>query len=468
MAKIQTLLLVVLTLSSFVQAKPFTLDKDLTPYRLDLTPVDDTPGAKAISMQGVTIEQGHYFYVKGHSMTQPIDVILEAPEDQNLSLEIFLSTWSTPVRSGQTGRQGLVTQQFTAYGEFGIRVSGPSVGIPYLLTVYAHPEVVPALDSPFTSKETNLKESQVDTVASDAVTPDSTPGTPSGTETQGDQTLIYVVIGLLVIIIVLLVILMLKKRGTTAVLLIGLLTPLGLVFQPSPVQAEDNAPAEGYDYRNLRPTGGIFEQAPPASSWSGMSTEQADKVWDGGLKTLDYLKKIKEGMDAWEAYQSLDSCMRIASPPNTPLVPSFCAAKPAGRDRNDGGSFIVTSDPSCSQCFTDARMAFNKARLDLEKLRVIYSCTKKMSNAALAAGDNMAGVHGYAGIIWQGQRKQITQAVDKMEQAYDTKYPELMKNLQRSMMDMALCEAEFGTPDWYDRVGFIYFEYMSDAYKRKD
>lgn len=91
-----------------------------------------------------------------------------------------------------------------------------------------------------------------------------------------------------------------------------------------------------------------------------------------------------------------------------------------------------------------------------------------MSNAALAAGDNMAGVHGYAGIIWQGQRKQITQAVDKMEQAYDTKYPELMKNLQRSMMDMALCEAEFGTPDWYDRVGFIYFEYMSDAYKRKD
>lgn len=125
MAKIQTLLLVVLTLSSFVQAKPFTLDKDLTPYRLDLTPVDDTPGAKAISMQGVTIEQGHYFYVKGHSMTQPIDVILEAPEDQNLSLEIFLSTWSTPVRSGQTGRQGLVTQQFTAYGEFGIRVSGP-------------------------------------------------------------------------------------------------------------------------------------------------------------------------------------------------------------------------------------------------------------------------------------------------------------------------------------------------------
>ena len=60
---------------------------------------------------------------------------------------------------------------------------------PYLLTVYAHPEVVsPHWTALYASKETNLKESQVDTVASDAVTPDSTPGTPSGTETQGDQT----------------------------------------------------------------------------------------------------------------------------------------------------------------------------------------------------------------------------------------------------------------------------------------
>jgi hypothetical protein len=34
--------------------------------------------------------------------------------------------------------------------------------------------------------------------------------------------------------------------------------------------------------------------------------------------------------------------------------------------------------------------------------------------------------------------------------------------------DMAICEAQYGTPDWYDRFGFIYFEFMRDAYKRKD
>ncbi|MBK8971298.1 MAG: hypothetical protein IPM37_08030 [Hahellaceae bacterium] len=456
MAKIQTVVLVLCFLGGLAHAKPFTLEKDLKPYRLDLSAVEEVKGAKAVSMQGVTIDKGHYFYVKGHGMTQPIDVILEAPEDRNLKLETYLSTWSTPVRSGETGTQGLVTQQFTAYGEFGIHVSGPKTGIPYLLTVYAHPEVVPDLGSPFTVQEKDVKTAPAELQTATAPTEKS------------DQTLIYVVIGLLVVIIALLVVLVLKKRGTTAALLIGTLVPMSLLMQPRQVQAEENAPAEGYDYRNLRPSSGNFEQPPSESSWSGMSTEQADKVWDGGLKTLDYLKKIKEGMDAWEAYQSLDSCMRIASPPNTPLVPSFCAAKPGARDNDGDGIAVVTPDSDCSQCFTDARTAFNKARLDLEKLRVIYSCTKKMSNAALAAGDNMSGVHGYAGVVWQGLRYDISQSVEKMEKAYDTKYPELMKNLQRSMMDMALCEAEFGTPDWYDRVGFIYFEYMSDAYKRKD
>ena len=39
-----------------------------------------------------------------------------------------------------------------------------------------------------------------------------------------------------------------------------------------------------------------------------------------------------------------------------------------------------------------------------------------------------------------------------------------MKTLKDSMVDMAICEAEFGTPDWYDRFGFIYYEFMKVRY----
>lgn len=30
------------------------------------------------------------------------------------------------------------------------------------------------------------------------------------------------------------------------------------------------------------------------------------------------------------------------------------------------------------------------------------------------------------------------------------------------------CEREFGMTDWYQRFGFMYFEFMNDKYKRTD
>lgn len=438
-----------LVFSSSALGKPFTLDEAIEPYRLDLTAVESRPGSKAVGVQGVTVEKGHYFYVKGHGMTQPVDVILEAPEDRNLSLEIFLSTWQQPVRTGNTQDKGITTHKLTAYGEFGIRVTGPSVGTPYLLSVHAHPEVTPTLANPFKPAETPSSS--------------NTGAIPSADVSDQNGMLLYAVIGLLVVVIVLLAALLLKKRSA-AVILLGLCLASWVSLTPSPAEAAAGETAADYDYDNLRVRAGGFEQPPPASSWSGMSTEQANQVWDGGVKTIEYLKKLKEG---WDAYQSLDGCMSIDSPPEMPLVPSFCAV-PAGMEDSDGGSYIMNSGQDCSQCFTDSRMAFNKARLDLEKLRVIYSCTKKMSNAAIAAGDSMSGIHGYSGVVWQGMRYDIVRSVENMEKAYDKKYPELMKTLQNSMVDMAICEAQYGTPDWYDRFGFIYFEFMRDAYKRKD
>lgn len=311
----------------------------------------------------------------------------------------------------------------------------------------AHPDVTPSLTNPFKPAESPKAAS------SSATAPDS------GTGSNG---LLYAVIGLLVLVVALLAALLLKKRSAAGVVL-SVCSASWISVTPSFVEASTTNPA-GYDYANLRVSPGGFEQPPPASSWSGMTTEQADKAWSSGAKTIEYLTKLKEG---WDAYQSLDSCMAIDSPPNMPLVPSFCVVTDDMED-SEGGSHVMNSIQSCSQCFTDSRTAFNKARLDLEKLRVIYSCTKKMSNAAIAAGDSMSGIHGYSGIIWQGMRHDISLSVEKMEKAYDQKYPELMSNLKNSMIDMAICEGQYGTPDWYDRFGFIYFEFMRDAYKRKD
>ncbi len=481
-------------------AKPFTLDEKITPLRLDLQASESRKGSKGALVQGVTIADGHHFYVKGHGMFQPIDVILESPENTSLTLDVFTSTWQSPERTAATASTGLAALKFMAYGEFGLRVTGDRPGEPYLLTVYAASEKLPEFANPFVplgegtdrSGEGAGASSDASMDAGTATKPGSngiavttanpttsssgTAGASNGENaghssadaSHGDASdgslLVYVIIALLVVIIILLAALLLRRGKSTP--LAAVLLPL-LLWQPDPAFAEAASSNPGYGPDHIR-LPGTFEQPPPPEGWSGMSSEDADKQWERGAKTLEYLKKLQEAASAWEAYDSLDSCMRISNPPSMPEVPSFCSEPVVAVEADGMMEYIMRPNRNCATCFTQARLAFNKARLDLEKLRVIYNCTKKMSNAAIAAGDSMSGIHGYSGIIWQGLRYDITQSVDKLEQAYDAKYPELIGKLHAALIEMSACEASFGTEDWYDRFGFIYYEFMKDSYKRKD
>lgn len=456
-------------------AKPFTLDKSIQPMRLELAQVKDQPGWKGGYVQGKLSEQGHYFYVKGHGMLQPIDVILETSENSDAKLEIYLSTWEKPVRQSSTGSKGITAEKFMVYGEFGIKIKGSNIDEPYLLTLAAASESVPALESPFVkSEEAVSNESEPSVPSTDAATESAS------ASQEGSNTLMYVVITLLVVIAVLLLMVVFKinaKKSSHLSFLFCLLMIVGATA-PNKLSADDSNRGEAsHDINNVPEYRSGFLQPPPrAESRSNTPVVQdsdakaLNSLGEIGTKTADYLKSIRDGVAAWEAYQSLDTCMRIASPPNTPTIPSYCAAPVGvvGQRDSQNPEFRINPEASCSECFGDSRAAFNKARLDLEKLRVIYSCTKKMSNAAIAFGDTASGVHGYTGVAWQGIRYDIQQSVDKMEKAYDQKYPELIQNLHRSLIDMSMCEAQYGMEDWYDRIGFIYYEFMSDAYKRKD
>ena len=48
------------------------------------------------------------------------------------------------------------------------------------------------------------------------------------------------------------------------------------------------------------------------------------------------------------------------------------------------------------------------------------------------------------------------------------KYAELIGKLKKSMVQMGVCEDKFGVEDWYDRFGYVYYEFMADKYKRAD
>lgn len=110
----------------------------------------------------------------------------------------------------------------------------------------------------------------------------------------------------------------------------------------------------------------------------------------------------------------------------------------------------------------------NNRRLNLERLRVIYSHSMKKINAGIAFGDNVSGVHGVSGLAWQSQKMIIlTKSIPTLNKAYDDKYAEMIHALEENLRAIENCEAMLGYDNWYNHAGFIYYQFMADKYKRQ-
>ena len=92
----------------------------------------------------------------------------------------------------------------------------------------------------------------------------------------------------------------------------------------------------------------------------------------------------------------------------------------------------------------------------------------KFTNAAVSFGDNVSGVHGVSGLAWQNQKFKILKSVEELKKSYDKKYQELLVEMQKALMELNDCEAEHGIPDWYDRFGYMYYDFTKNQYQRND
>lgn len=139
-------------------------------------------------------------------------------------------------------------------------------------------------------------------------------------------------------------------------------------------------------------------------------------------------------------------------PPGAPTIPVHCE---------------VSGGNACRACYQGAYDKLNFVRHYLEVLRGIYGATKRYTDAAIAFGDSMSGLHGGFGIAWPPQRKGIQDAFEKMGKTYDEKYKGYMEELLEGLQELGACEKQyFDEDDWYSRYGFIYYTYMSDRYRR--
>jgi hypothetical protein len=176
-------------------------------------------------------------------------------------------------------------------------------------------------------------------------------------------------------------------------------------------------------------------------------------VEDAITELQGYLDWLEERRDEWNAIQNFEpgACSPDFSASSGAMMASTCHG-----------------NPECSECYTRAVGELNFIRRQLGRLSCIYANTKNFTTSALAFGDNMSGIHAVTGAAWQSERGGIIEEFNHFKQTYDRKYTDMMGALQRALVSIGTCEAKFGLPDWYQRFGFVYFEFMKDKYKRTD
>lgn len=174
---------------------------------------------------------------------------------------------------------------------------------------------------------------------------------------------------------------------------------------------------------------------------------------EAGLKdTLDYFKDKEptEWKEDWDNLTDEDKEYdEDYDPPGMPEVPLECA-----------------DSSECAACFEPAYERLKSVRIRFEKLRRIYEWTKAYKERAFALGDSAAGIHGFAGLAWVGKRVELERTYKNFEATVEAKYEELLGELRGSLDQIAACEADvYGEEDWYNRFGFIFYQFMAAHYR---
>ncbi len=428
-------------------AQPYTLDKKIKPYKLELKDDKKQKGAQAAVANVTMTKDPHYFYVNGLSMFQFIDVFIFSNfGNPNFKVELVKNTWGDVEESASTGSsdKGVINFKLRTEGDFGFKVIPTGQKINYTIMVYASSPIEAHLGSAFTKvTESDLKGGG-DTSANEGGSASNSGGS--------SNTLLYVLLGVALLVIGFLASRLLSKNKAGMLLLFISLSSTTVGLAQEEVIILDPG-VEEVDLEDIRD-----------ASYGEWLREEAPELIEDGVELLDDFaeryevvedfledsERYKKIRDLYDSYTGLGDCINSVPPPGMPRVPSFC----------------VTEE--CGTCFVNARETFNQNRYSFERLKTIYNCTKTLTDAALSFGDNVSGVHGVSGLAWQSERRKIEKSVKDLQKAYDAKYVELLDKQKQALMDLNNCEAQHGIPDWYDRFGYMYYEFTAMHYKRKD
>jgi|GEM_PF-6601097 len=122
-------------------------------------------------------------------------------------------------------------------------------------------------------------------------------------------------------------------------------------------------------------------------------------------------------------------------------------------------------NPACMACFSEVNSRL-QVRLNMyEKLRIIYSTNKELTDWAIDLGNSMTGWHHLEQAAWFGVKNNIIRAHKEVEDAYRAKYEVFNGRLRDILNDFGDCEAQFGLDNWYDRYGNVLYNSLISTYR---
>ena len=427
-----------LLVSPSLISQPYHIDKSKPePTRLLLFDDPENEGVKLSFHEGELEEESQRFFIKGYSEYQPVDIFLFSVEEGvDLELEVVLATWNDKKQTCQTGSDGYCQLKFRNYGSIGLDVKGDP-GSKFAIVGVVGKEVLPKFDSPFYQVSQNDLDKLSDT-NSQTVQEEASPESASNPEGGMNKMILYVIAFFLLLIVIFLGMMVFRKNKGANMLILLLLSIPTVNGQVSVGSVNERLESLQREFDRFK------------------STYEKMGKGDEAFKKIEELRKLQSTYGSFNsAYEGLGDCIATTPPWTSPRIPSFCESV-------DG-----EEEGACASCFLSARREFNDVRFTLSRLETIYKCTKNMTTAAKAFGDTWSSAT-KSGIGWVSARKDIEESEKRLAAAYDKKYAELMKRLHDSLVEMSVCEAKYGLEDWYDRFGFIYYEFMADRYKRSN
>jgi hypothetical protein len=192
----------------------------------------------------------------------------------------------------------------------------------------------------------------------------------------------------------------------------------------------------------------------------GRRAGQANKIFSiftSAKELYDGLQALKKG-----------ECVPDFNVSAQGMIPSACDSltEDTRSDSAVGDEEARGGANNCAKCYENAYKKLTDVRRRLGRLKCLGLTMKNFITKANSFGDSVSSIHAVQGLAWQKEKKGISDSYGKFKEAYDSKYKELMETLNQAMIAIDECEAQSGQPDWYQRFGFMYVEFMAEKYKR--